>query len=45
LEPAATEEYIDYLVEVGQVEEAAKQLCRVLNDEVFLTSFFHFLIS
>lgn len=35
LEPAAIEDYIDYLVEIGQIGEAAKQLARVINDENF----------
>jgi len=35
LEASAIEDYIDYLVEVGQVGEAAIQLARVINDENF----------
>jgi len=38
LEPSAIEEYIDYLVEVGQIAEAAKQLARIINDENFSSS-------
>jgi pre-mRNA-splicing factor SYF1 len=35
LEPERTEEYIDYLVEVGQAAEAVRLLTVVLNDEKF----------
>jgi pre-mRNA-splicing factor SYF1 len=38
LEPSAIEEYIDYLVQVGQIAEAAKQLARIINDENFSSS-------
>jgi pre-mRNA-splicing factor SYF1 len=37
LESRAAEDYIDYLVSVGQVGEAAIQLARLLNDDGFVS--------
>jgi pre-mRNA-splicing factor SYF1 len=37
LEPGHVEDYIDYLEEIGQIDEAAKQLARIINQENFVS--------
>lgn len=38
LEPNAAEEYVDYLISIGRLDDAATQLCSVVNSDSFVST-------